>query len=121
MAGRKTKYTPETVAKIIESVSVGTPHRYAAAYAGISHETFYQWMEKKTEFSDAVKNAEARALTHRLARIVKASEETWQAAAWWAERKYPNEFGKTVQEQQHTGKDGAPLTIVFGERKDGPS
>ena len=80
-AGRKTKYTPETVKAIIDAVSVGTPYKYAGAVAGISHETFNQWMNKKPEFAEAIKEAEAKALTARLARIVVASSEHWQAAA----------------------------------------
>ena len=117
MAGRKSKYTPDRVKAIIGAIEVGAPYRHAAAYGGISEATFYDWLATKAEFSEAIKEAEGRALVGRLARIRKAEEDHWQAAAWWAERKYPQEFGRTVQENQITGKDGAPLEIVFRRTK----
>ena len=38
-----------------------------------------------------------------------AKDGTWQAAAWKLERRYPQEYGKTVQE--HQGKDGGPIQV----------
>lgn len=34
----------------------------------------------------------------------------WRAAAWWLERRYPDEYGR--QRIEHTGKDGGPIEIV---------
>lgn len=113
MAGRPTKYTPERVKAIVQAIEVGTPYRHAAAVAGINQDTLTDWMKKYSDFSEAIKEAEGRAVIGRLARIRQAEPDHWQAAAWWLERKYPQEFGKTVEEKQHTGKDGAPLEIVF--------
>lgn len=121
MAGRKTKYTPETVAKIIQAIDMGATFELAAGYGGISTSTFYDWVEKKSEFSDALKLAEGRAAVKWLAKIEAAASEQWQAAAWKLERRYPHSYGKTVQENQVTGKDGAPLVITLAERPDGPS
>jgi len=114
MAGRSnSKYTPERVKAIIQAIEVGAPYRHAAAVAGIDEDTFTNWKKRHSEFSDAVKEAEGKAVTGRLARIRMAEPDHWQAAAWWLERKYPNEFGKTVQENQVTGKDGEALKIVI--------
>lgn len=113
MAGRKSKYTPEKVTAILNAIEVGTPYRHAAAIAGISEDTFARWREQYAAFAEAIKAAEGRAVAGRLARIRQAEPTHWQASAWFLERKYPQEFGKTVQEQQHTGKDGAPLKIVI--------
>lgn len=119
MAGRKTKYTPETVAKIIQAIELGATYEIAAGYAGVSPPTFYEWKKTKPEFLNAINEAEGRAATKWLAKI--ETDPSWQSSAWKLERRYPHQYGKTVQEQQHTGKDGAPLTISFGERKDGPA
>ena len=120
-AGRKSKDTPENRQTIINAVEQGVPYRHACAMAGLSEDTFARMREKSAEFAEAIKAAEGRAVAGRLARIRMAENDHWQAAAWWLERKYPQEFGKTVQEQQHTGKDGAPLVIAIAERPDGPS
>ena len=95
--------------------------RFPGYVGGIDYMTFNRWRESKSEFREAIKDAEGRAVVKWLAKIEQAATEgTWQAAAWKLERRYPHDFGKTVQENQITGKDGAPLTITIGERKDGP-
>jgi hypothetical protein len=113
MAGRKSKYTPENIKRILDAIEVGTPYRHAAAIVGISETTFHEWQSKKPEFAESIKAAEGRAVAGRLARIRQAEPTHWQASAWFLERKYPQEFGRTVQEQQISGKDGAPLTVVI--------
>lgn len=106
--GRKTKYTPERVQKITQAIALGATQRLACLYAGVGHTAFHEWMERKPEFAEAVKEAEGRGAIGWLAKIEKAAnDDTWQAAAWKLERRYPQEYGKQVQEVQ--GKDGAPL------------
>ncbi len=109
-AGRKTKYTPETVKKLCDAIQLGLTYRLACLYGGITETTFYDWLQKKPEFSDAVKIAEGKAAVSWLAMIEQAAKVgTWQAAAWKLERRYPQEYGKTVQE--HQGKDGGPIQV----------
>jgi len=105
---RRSKYTPETVRKILDAIRVGTTYELSAAFAGITYETFNEWRKAKPEFSEAIKQAEGAALVGWLAKIEQAGNAgSWQAMAWKAERRYPQEYGKTVQEV--TGKDGQPL------------
>ena len=111
MAGKPSKYTPERVRAIVQAIEIGAPYRHACAVGGIDEATFARWRERYAEFADAIKEAEGKAVTGRLARIRLAESEHWQAAAWWLERKYPQEFGKTVQENQITSKDGAPFVF----------
>jgi transposase len=109
---RRTKYTPDCVARIVQAIELGATYEHAANYGGIAYDTFNEWRLKKAEFSDAVKSAEGRATVGWLAKIERAANEgTWQAAAWKLERRYPHDYGRTVQETQHTGKDGAALEI----------
>lgn len=118
---RRSKYTPDVVKRITDAIRLGATYELACNYGGISHETFHQWRNNKPEFSDAIKEAEGTAVVKWLALIDKAATEgSWQAAAWKLERRYPHDYGKTVQENQHTGKDGGPMTIVIGQREDGP-
>lgn len=110
-AGRRTKYTPETVRRIVEAVRLGATYELAMAYAGIGHTQFHVWMNTKPEFAEAVKNAEGAAAVGWLAKIEQAAAEgNWQAAAWKLERRYPQLYGRTVQ--QHTGEQSISITIT---------
>jgi hypothetical protein len=102
VTGRKTKYTPDTVKKVTDAIRLGATYDLAGSYAGISRETFHVWMRTKPEFSDAVKDAEGAGAVGWLARIEQAAQAgTWQAAAWKLERRYPQQYGRTIQEQHH--------------------
>lgn len=118
---RPTKYTDELVTKLCQAIELGATYELACNYAGITFETFRQWRDKKPEFAARVHEAEGKATVKWLAKIEQAATDgAWQAAAWKLERRYPHSYGRTVQEQQHTGKDGAPLVITIGQREDGP-
>lgn len=110
--GRKTKYTPETVQKIVQALNVGATYKIACDYAGIGTTTFYDWINSKPEFSDAVKEAEGSGAVMILARIRKEADSgSWQAGAWILERRYPEMYGRKVI--QHAGDPDAPLHIVI--------
>lgn len=105
MAGRPTKYTPETTKKIIDAVRVGSTFRLACAYAGISEDTFALWRTRYADFAEAIKEAEGAGAVGWLAKIEKAANDgVWQAAAWKLERRYPSEYGRQVIE--HAGEVG---------------
>jgi len=60
-----------------------------------------------------LEKAEGDAITRNLAIINKAAHDgTWQAAAWWLERRYPQEYGRMVKSIELTGKDGGPVQAV---------
>ena len=116
--GRPSKLTPEAQQKIVQAVASGNYLETAAAYGGITYTTFNNWMNRGEareskiyiEFFEAVKKAEADAEVLRVARISKAANEgNWQADAWYLERRYPNRWGKRVNEV--SGPDGGPVTI----------
>lgn len=103
---RRTKYSSEVVKRITDAVAIGATYELACKYAGVSYELFRQWRERNLAFLEAVQEAEGRAAVGWLAKIEKAANEgTWQAAAWKLERRYPQEYGRTVQDQrvQHSG------------------
>jgi hypothetical protein len=103
MAGRPTSLTPEVQARIVEAVAAGNTRHDAAEYAGVGRSTFLAWLargRKKNgrngrpyrDLLDAVKKAEAGAVVRNVAIIQKAAQKTWQAAAWWLERKNPQDW-----------------------------
>lgn len=93
---RRSKCTPETIAKLETAIGLGMTYKLAAQYAGIGESTLYQWMKEaergdpaKQEFAEALNRAEARGAAAALACIAQAAKNgTWQAAAWILERRY---------------------------------
>jgi|SRR5690242_16069556 len=117
---RKSKYTPETVAKILEAIKMGATYELAAGYAGINYDTFNEWRKAKSEFSEAINNAEGIGAMIWLAKIERAaSDGNWQAAAWKLERRYPHMYGKTVQ--QHEQGEQPWRIVIETDTDDGNS
>ncbi len=95
--------TPEIVAAVVQAITGGNTRDVAAEYAGVSVGTLYKWLAKARkarkgqflEFLKAIKKAEADAVVRNVAIIQKAAQKTWQAAAWWLERKYPEDWGNS--------------------------
>ena len=108
--GRRSKLTPEVQEKICEYVRQGLTYEIAARAAGISESTFYRWRErgerarsgKFREFWEALKRAEAEAEQRLVERILAASSDTWQAAAWMLERRYPDRWGRKDRVRHET-------------------
>lgn len=115
--GRPTKYTPATVAKITDALRGGNTRRASCAAAGISQDTFANWLREHSAFSDAVEKAEGEAELRNLAVIQDATRTTWQAAAWWLERKHKADWSSRVEQ---TGADGSPVKVIveYADGKD---
>lgn len=103
------KYGPEKTAEIAGLLKNGNNRTDSCLLADISYETFTVWMEKP-EFSEAIKKAEATCKARNIQIIQKAAITTWQAAAWWLERKYWQEF---AQRHEEIGdKEGTPKRLA---------
>lgn len=115
--GRPSKLTPEAQQRIAQAIEVGATYKLAAQYGGVHYDTFNRWMHageqaksgRYFEFYEAIKSAEARAVIKWLALIDKAAADTWQAAAWKLERRYPQDYGRTVVQNEITGRDGGAV------------
>jgi hypothetical protein len=133
--GRKSKLTPEVVERVRQAMRAGAYLKDAFAFAGIGQTTGFDWLSEFDdsadpvredfesdddferasarftllgEFSEAVQNAEASSKVAALANIRQAAQNgSWQADAWYLERRYPHEFGRRVQEI--TGERGGPV------------
>ena len=123
ITGRPTKLTPEKQEEIVKYLRAGNYVETAAAYAGLSKASVYNWMRRGrreierveddprrkireeeqpyVDFLYAVEKAQARAEITSVALINRASETQWQAAAWRLERKHPDRWGrKTVPDEE---------------------
>ena len=102
--GRPTKYTPEIVVKLCKWVQEGNCFKDACAREGIHYDTFNEWRRQYSDFSDAIKRAEVICKGNLIQIILKTGEKSWQAAAWFLERRYPKEFSLQYREEAQEEK-----------------
>jgi len=115
VAGLK-KISKEKINQIVEAVRAGNFIETAAAFAGLSKQTLYNWLKEGmrerdrrengeepdrtkdmyVKFSIDIEQAMAEAEMRDVEIITKAAEQQWQAAAWRLERKYPDRWGRKV-------------------------
>lgn len=88
----KTKATPKTIKIILNAISEGLTQREASILAGISEDTLSLWKRKDSDFSEQIRQKEIECKLFHIQNIKRASEKSWQASAWWLERKYKEEF-----------------------------
>jgi len=111
---RQTKYTPERARRFLDAIKVGSTQRLAASFAGVDEDTIIRWRKRFAEFADAIKEAEGGAVVGWLAKIERAANDgNWQAAAWKLERRYPDEYGKRVQENRTTVTSDVNIRTAF--------
>ena len=104
--------------RLLQAIRLGAFIEHACYYAGINSSTFRQWRQKASEniepyasFWLRVNEAESEAIMRRLARIENAGKDgSWQADAWYLERKYPDKFGGRDRVEL-AGDPNAPVEI----------
>lgn len=105
---RPSKHSPEVERLIVSLLEAGNTVETAAGAAGISPETFYDWMRrglrdgkrdaKFRAFRAAVEQARSMAEATLVTRISKAAANgSWQAAAWLLERRSPEQWLKPTE------------------------
>ena len=113
---RKSKLTPQRQQRICEALRAGNTRAASAAYGGIDESTLYRWIARGeaatrgaySEFRKAIKEAESAAEIRNVALIQKAAQETWTAAAWWLERRKPDDWARR-ETRRIEGHDGGPV------------
>lgn len=105
------KYSTEKIDEICNFIRAGNTHRDAALLSDITESTFYEWA-KDSEFSERLKKAEQECKARNIAFIQKAAEKSWQAAAWFLERRYHDEYA-VKQVNEVTGAGGEPVRLLI--------
>lgn len=117
--GRPTKFNADRCRRIVVALRAGNTREASVAHGAIDYQTFLNWMEQgrqaksgqKFDFFEAVKQAEADSEVANVAIIRQAANSgTWQAAAWWLERRRPNDYRK-IERVENTGIDGQPQQV----------
>lgn len=99
------KYNEDRHERIIEAIKAGNSRTTAFKLAGLNEQTPFDWMsqgerdpEKYPEYvklKEDIIQAEAEFEASRVAIVkVAADTGTWQAAAWWLERRKPEDWGR---------------------------
>jgi len=91
---RPTKRTPEVETAILNALRVGNTRTDSALAAGVSLGTLSEWCRRYPEFLAGVEKAEADARLRFVGIIATASKTSWQAAAWFLERRRPEHWGR---------------------------
>jgi len=106
--GRKSKLTEETQKRILDFIRAGLPNKESANAVGMSERTFYDHLADNRSFRSAVEKAFAECAAEKVLRVRKAEPDSWQAAAWWLERRMRKDFGR-VDRVEQTGEGGGPV------------
>lgn len=113
--GRPTLFTPDRLAKILESVNLGAADLLCGMAAGVEYGTIRQWVIRGEEegegpfydFAKALEKAKGDRTNRLLGYIETAAKDgTWQAAAWKLERLHSEQYGRTIQRVEHIDAHG---------------
>ena len=88
--------TPDKQIIVIALLSLGFSRRTVARHVGCTHTTIARAAERDPHFAFQIADAEMRADFGALKQVRDASKQDkyWRAAAWFLERRLPDEFGK---------------------------
>lgn len=82
--------------KIVAALACGNSRKDSYEYAGVSDTTFRDWLIRDESFAAECLQAEATSKVAAVTRIAAAAAAgSWQAAAWFLERRYPREWGRS--------------------------
>lgn len=103
--------TDENITRLLDGLRRGMTRRAASGYAGFSKTTLYRMLDEDdgtlgTSMEKA--EAEAEAAYQTIVANAAADPKNWTAAAWWLERRHPEDYGKRERVEM-TGKDGGPI------------
>lgn len=130
--GQRGKLAVESRKRLLDAIRGGNYQETACAYAGIGASTFYDWLARGRAVRDRVADGEdldvdsedaaylallddvekarADAEVRAIAQINLASQDSWQASAWWLERTMPTKYGRFTRTEV-SGPQGGPLTV----------
>jgi len=123
---RPCKLTPEVQQIIVNAIGLGASYSDAAQAAGVSYETFNEWMKaganaksgKFLQFSEAVRKEEADAALRHLTVINNAAAKgDWKASLEWLRRRRRQEWGDNVDVTSNGEKMETNVHIYIPDNK----
>ncbi|HPZ75026.1 MAG TPA: hypothetical protein PK723_04350 [Candidatus Pacearchaeota archaeon] len=119
---RRAKLTQELIEEAYKLVSEGNYDKDVYPILGIGEVTWYRWLREgeiaksglKRQFWQAIKKAEKEAIIKNVGVIQRSAElGNWQAAAWWLERRYHEDWGRKDKVDLAADKDGFKVVIEY--------
>lgn len=109
--GRPTEYNDTLGNELIALMATGLSITAAAADLGFHRDTIYDWAKKHSEFSDALKLARGKRVL-KLERDLMTAQDgpTVTSRIFALKNADPEEWRDKIQ-NEHTGKDGAPIEV----------
>lgn len=96
---RPSKLDERVAERIVQATRKGLPRRRAARLAGIHPATLFDWLARGrageqpyADFADRIKSAEIEGEESLVDLLREHAVETWQAAAWLLERRFPARY-----------------------------
>lgn len=103
----KFKLTETDALQALGLISEGLTNADVCRWLGVDESTFYAWLKKpKTAAQRQLSKGIEKARINRKAKCLRAireayqEKEAWQAAAWYLERVYPQEFAKPKRPEE---------------------
>lgn len=122
---RPSKFTPEVALSILNFVRSGNSQDAASQASGINPATYYNWQKKASagdkryvKFFEDVKQAKAEAEVRNVMIISDAAEKSWQAAAWWLERRNPDVWARRDEYRRESEKPTHINIVIKGEEEE---
>jgi len=125
--GRPSKFTEETIKKILDAIGAGNYYEAACVFAGIDYSTFRHWMVKGEQaksgqfkqFFEDVKEAEAKAEVRAVAMWQKQMPNSWQASRDFLARRHPTRW-MPKEGREHSGEQTNEVVIRYADRDNTP-
>src|SRR5215470_4235931 len=95
--GRRPLLNAKLQKQICKLLSQGHTIATVCKAVGIAERTYYDWREKHLHFSQAATCAIGRSKIFLVEKLRRASD--WRAHAFLLERRWPEEFGRSVERQ----------------------
>ena len=124
--GRPPKLTLEMIEQICDLLIEGSTIARSAMLTGISESTIYRWLamgksegaepiyvELAARVGEAIESSEFELLQRM--RIAGSKPDHWRATAWMLERRFPEKYGKNVNNQvgnQNPEPDSGPTGLA---------
>ena len=91
---RPVKLDAARIERLVTALAAGHTRRSAAVFAGVNPRTVERRQARDPAFRALLRDAEERAVLRNVALIQTAATKQWQAAAWWLERRVPDDWGR---------------------------
>lgn len=118
----KLKLNDDMIQRASQLIKEGNYAVVVCQYLGINESTYYGYVKQAeidieagndtifTKFFKSIKEADAYAEMEAVKNIKASSQSSWQASAWYLERKHKDKWS-VKQALELTGKDGNELNI----------